>query len=224
MFRGVGISWCLSDCLSSFSLGAEPIHFSYVEIRFINSAVFRNDWMWEHRNKEWVRYTSGHWEQKTKIQIDTRANIQRLAEGPRGLLGMSRCWHQQRQGNIHREGYTSNGGWEEEERGGAKKREGGGGGDKNGGTTLVIRSLATVGWVDVINRNCSWSRELLMALNLHQTWAGRWREEKVTGAACITLHTRLLVEHARTFPLTYISVSIYICVCVSSYIYMHSCV
>lgn len=40
------------------------------------------------------------------------------------------------------------------------------------GTTLVIGSLATVGWVEVINRNCPCSREPLMALNLHQVWTG----------------------------------------------------
>lgn len=37
-----------------------------------------------------------------------------------------------------------------------------------GGTTLVIGSLAAAGRVDVINRNCTCSREPLMALNLHQ--------------------------------------------------------
>ncbi len=63
---------------------------------------------------------------------------------------------------------TTKDGREEEEKGGARKRGDGGGGDKDGGTTLVIGSLATVGRVDVINRNCTCSREPLMAFNLHQ--------------------------------------------------------
>lgn len=41
-------------------------------------------------------------------------------------------------------------------------------GIRNGGTTLVIGSLAAAAQVDVINRNCTCSREPLMALNLHQ--------------------------------------------------------
>lgn len=79
--------------------------------------------------------------------------------------------------NPHRESWTTKGGREEEEKGGARRREDGGGGDKDGGTTLVIGSLATVGWVDVINRNCTCSREPLMALNLHQAWTGGWKRK-----------------------------------------------
>lgn len=72
------------------------------------------------------------------------------------------CWHQQRQSPVN------------QRLGQRKKRRErrGGGGVKDGGPTLVIGSLAAAGWVDVINRNCTCSREPLMVLNVHQARRG----------------------------------------------------
>lgn len=141
-----------------------------------NPAVFGDDWRWwEHRSEVWVRCVSGQRGPKDKI---TDGHASRYSEAHRGggglggLVGMLRCWHQQRQSNPHRAPRATKGGREEEEREGQGGEKMEGGGDKDGGTTLVIGSLATVGWVDVINRNCTCSREPLMALNLHQAWTG----------------------------------------------------
>ncbi len=112
-----------------------------------------------------------------------------------GLLGMPQCWHQQRQSNPHRAPWTTKGGREEEEKGGARRREDGGGGDKDGGTTLVIGSLATVGSVDVINRNCTCSREPLMALNLHQAWTGGWKRKSQEQRQPASHYTLNLYSH-----------------------------
>lgn len=118
------------------------------------------EWCLKHDvwSKEWVGCVRGD-------QKDRRQNTHSLSRGSRGLLGIPWCGHEQGHIGATPLSPVSQGvGYEERRRRGR--------GIRMEGTTLVIGSLATVGWVEVINRNCPCSREPLMALNLHQAWTG----------------------------------------------------
>lgn len=120
-----------------------------------------------------------------------------VARGPRAFCACPIAEISRKGHNPNRESWTIKGGREEGDKGRARRRDDGGGGDKDGGT-LVIGSLATAGWVDVINGNCTCSREPLMALNLHQAWTGGWRRKsqgQKQPASHYTLNLYIMLSH-----------------------------
>lgn len=167
MGKAVGVERILADASRTHSTllalqGKVDPSLSFRNKVHHNPAVFWDDWRWwEHRSGEWVSRASRQLGWKSKRQTDSQIFFPVGPSGPSAEIS---------RGSRNRESRIKKGWREEEDKGQPRRREDGGGGDKDGGTTLVIGSLDTLGWVDVINGNCTCSREPLMALNLHQAW------------------------------------------------------